>query len=140
MLKDIEIVYNSVSKSYEKKIIIGYSIGSGLATILASQQKADLLILQAPYDDFEEFSRRRIPYFPDCLKKFHFKLIRYLKKINCPIRIFHGDSDQLIRLENSYRLRKQFKKTDELIVLLDQGHIGINDNPIFQNEIRLLLN
>ena len=48
--KDISIAYKTLCSRYpENKIIItGYSIGSGMATILASENKPKALILQSP--------------------------------------------------------------------------------------------
>lgn len=142
VFKDISIVYDVVITNYKNKknIIIGYSIGTGLATYLASVKKNDFLILQAPYYNFLEFSTGRVPFFPDFLKKFHFETNKYFLQIKTPIYIFHGKDDSLIGIQNSYNLEKLFKETDSLFVLENQEHIGINANYDFQEKLKKLLN
>ena len=63
--KDVSVVYKKLSSRYpENKIIItGYSIGSVLATILASQNKPKALILQAPYYSFTVLQNCRVREF-----------------------------------------------------------------------------
>lgn len=139
--KDVATVYKTLSQRYpENKIIIaGYSIGTGLATILASENKPKALILQSPYYSFTELSSRRVPLFPDFMKKFRFETFEYLPKIKAPIYIFHGMNDQLIPYENSVRLNKLLRYEGNLYPLKDQGHIGMNENEDFQNQLKLIL-
>lgn len=139
--KDIAIVYKTLKKRYpENKIIItGYSIGSGLAAILASGSKPKALILQSPYYSFTELSSGRVPFFPDFMKKFQLETYKYLPKIKVPIYIFHGKEDQLIPYENSVRLSKTLKSNGHFYPLNDQGHIGMNENNDFQNQLQNIL-
>jgi len=139
--KDIAIVYETFTKRYpENKIIIaGYSIGSGFAVILASENKPKALILQSPYYSFTELSTGRVPFFPDFLKKFQLETFEYLPKIKVPIYIFHGKDDQLIPYENSVRLSKIIKTNGHFYPLNDQGHIGMNENNDFQNQLKVIL-
>ncbi len=139
VLKDVQIVFDTVSKKYKKKIIIGYSIGTGAASYLASIRKNDLLILKAPFDNFLKFTEGRVPYFPNPLKKFRFETDKNLSKIKTPIYLFHGDKDQLISLENSKRLKKILKSKDSLFILEGQNHIGINDNLEYQEKLKSIL-
>lgn len=139
VLKDIQIVFDTVSKKYKNKIIIGYSIGTGSASYLASIRKNDLLILKAPFDNFLKFTEGRVPYFPNSLKKFRFETDKNLNKIKTPIYLFHGDKDQLISLENSLRLKKVLKPKDSLFILEGQNHLGINDNLEYQKKLISIL-
>jgi len=138
--KDISIVYSKLCSRYSqnKIIITGYSIGSGLATILASKNKPKALILQAPYYSFSELSSSRVPFFPNFMKKFSLETNDYLPKIKVPIYIFHGIEDQLIPVKNSVRLNKLLKGGN-LFLLKNQDHIGINENEDFQNQLKIIL-
>jgi alpha-beta hydrolase superfamily lysophospholipase len=143
-----EQVYNDISAAYkhlltkykESKIIItGYSIGTGPATYLASNNKPKALILQAPYYNFLELSSSKVPFFPDFLKKFKFETNVFITKIKAPIYIFHGKEDRLIGYENSVRLSKLLKPTDHFYSLENQDHIGINENEDFLKELEGIL-
>ncbi|MEO8533478.1 MAG: alpha/beta fold hydrolase [Flavobacterium sp.] len=139
--KDVAVAYKTLSRRYpEYKIIItGYSIGSGLATILASENKPRALILQSPYYSFTELSSSRVPFFPDFMKKFHLETFRYLPKVKAPIYIFHGTDDQLISCSNSVRLNKLLDYKVHFYALKDQGHIGMNENEDFQKRLKTIL-
>ncbi|MBS7233328.1 alpha/beta fold hydrolase [Flavobacterium psychroterrae] len=139
--KDVSVVYKTLTQRYpENKIIItGYSIGSGLATILASENNPKALILQSPYYSFTELSSSKVPFFPDFLKKFTLETYEYLPKIKVPIYIFHGMHDQLIPYENSVRLSKLLKSNGHFYPLKDQEHTGMNENNDFQNQLKIIL-
>ncbi len=139
--KDISIVYKSISKRYseDKIIITGYSIGSGFATKLAVEHNPKALILQAPYYNFLELSSAHVPLFPDFMKKFSLETNLYLPKVKAPIYIFHGTEDQLIPFENSVRLKKLLKSNIHFFPLKNQGHIGVNENEDYQNELKTIL-
>lgn len=135
---DLELIYSEVRKRYtaDRIVICGYSIGTGLAAYLASKHQPKALILEAPYYNFTSFTEGAAPYFPNFLKKFSFPTNTYLPKIKAPIALFHGDNDLLISIENSKQLKQLFKPNDTLIVLTNQSHVGINQNPDFQEGIK----
>jgi alpha-beta hydrolase superfamily lysophospholipase len=139
--KDISIAYKTLKKRYpENKIIIaGYSIGSGLATILAAENHPKALILQSPYYSFTELSSSRVPFFPDFMKKFSLETYEYLPKIKAPVYIFHGTKDQLIPYENSVRLSQILKNNEHFYPLKDQEHSGMNENNDYQKELKIIL-
>lgn len=142
VFQDLIYTYNKLIKRYDRNkiVIIGYSIGTGLATYLASIENPEKLILQAPYYNFIEFSSGRVPFVPDFLKKFKFETNKYIVKVKSPIYLFHGNKDQVISFENSKRLKKLLKPNDKLFILDNQDHIGINENLIFQEKLKKILN
>lgn len=139
--KDISIAYKTLIKRYpENKVIIaGYSIGSGLATILASENNPKALILQSPYYSFTELSSSRVPFFPDFMKKFNLETFEYLPKVKAPVYIFHGMEDQLIPYENSVRLKRLLKDKGHFYPLKNQEHSFMNENNDFQNQLKKIL-
>lgn len=139
--QDLTFAYNKLITKYDrnKVVIIGYSIGTGLATYLASIENPKKLILQAPYYNFIEFSSGRARFVPDFLKKFKFETDKYIVKVKSPIYIFHGNKDQIISYENSIRLQKLLKPTDKVFILNGQDHLRMNENSDFQEELKNIL-
>ena len=140
--KDIDAVYDSLKAKYKEEniTIIGYSIGSGPATILASKNNPKRLILQSPYYNFSELSSSKIPFIPKFIKRYSFATNVFITRVKAPIYIFHGDSDALIPFENSIRLSKLCKPTDHLYILKNQIHNKINDNLEYQEQLKNILN
>lgn len=142
VFKDVSIAYDKVTSNYNRNkiIIIGYSIGTGMAAYLASEKNPQKLILQAPFYNFLEFSTGRAPYFPDFLKKFSFETNKYIVKVNAPVYLFHGNEDALIPHSNSVRLNAILKSSHQLFILEGEDHVGINDNLEYQEKLKQILN
>lgn len=141
VFQDLTFAYSKLITKYDrnKVIIIGYSIGTGLATYLASIENPKKLILQAPYYNFIEFSSGRVPFVPDFLRKFKFETDKYIVKVKSSIYIFHGNKDQVIPYDNSIRLQKLLKPTDKVFILDGQDHLGINENSDFEEKLKNIL-
>lgn len=142
LYSDIQNAYSLLLKRYQEKkiIILGYSIGTGLATHLASTNKPKLLLLQAPYFSLTDMMKRRYPYLPTVLLKYKLPTNELITACKMPIVIFHGTDDMIIPYESSLLLKEIAKPNDQLITLKGTGHGGINSNPVFKFEIKKLLN
>lgn len=131
LFDDVQLVYNRIRLQYsqEKIVVLGYSLGTGLASKLASANNPKLLILQAPYYSMVDMMRHTYPFIPTFILKYKFRTDEYVQRCKMPIVIFHGGEDEVIYYESSVKLSKYFKKEDKLITLHSQGHNGITDNP-----------
>lgn len=141
LFKDNQNAYNEVKKRYkeDKIIILGYSIGTGLAAQLASINHPKLLILQAPYYSLTDMMKKRFPFVPTFILKYKLATNDYLKNCKMPVIIFHGDQDEVIYYDSSIKLKEEFKKGDTLITLPKQGHNGITGNLVYQKELQKIL-
>jgi len=141
LFEDNQYAYDEMKKRYSEDqiIILGYSIGTGLASKLASTNNPKLLILQAPYFNLTDMMRRRFPFAPTFLLKYKFATNEYLKSCNMPVVIFHGNQDEVIYYGSSLKLKKDFKQRDILITLDGQGHNGMSDNEDYKRELKKLI-
>jgi pimeloyl-ACP methyl ester carboxylesterase len=142
MYQDLQIAYNQLKKRYREDqiIILGYSIGTGLATRLASTNNPKLLILQAPYYSLTDMMRHYYPIIPTFILKYKFETNEYVKDCKMPVAIFHGNQDEVIPYSSSIKLKECIKNTDTLITLYGQGHNGMTDNPEYREMIKKILN
>lgn len=138
--KDVTFAYKKLLSQYaeNKIIIIGYSIGTGAASYLASKNNPKALILQAPYYNFSEMADSRFPFLPEFVLKYKFETNTFIQQIKAPVYIFHGDKDQVIPLNNSIKLQKILKPSDQFFPLENQDHLNINDNNDFVKAFRIL--
>jgi len=141
VFKDVEVAYQTVRKRYaeNKIIILGYSIGTGLATKIASEHSPKLLILQAPYYSMVDMMNKNYPILPTFILKYRFETNQYITKCKAPIVIFHGNIDEVIDYNSSINLSSLFKKNDKLIILKEQGHNDITDNQDYQKVLKQIL-
>lgn len=132
---DVQAAYNSIKTHYDEDsiIILGYSIGTGAATWLASQNNARLLILQAPYYNLSDMMRHYYPVLPTFLLKYKFATNQFLPQCKMPVVLFHGDVDEVIYYGSSVKLSKLFKAKDTLITLKGAGHNGMSELDDYRN-------
>ena len=142
LFEDNEIIYKELKKNYNEKdiIILGYSIGTGIASKLASNNNPKQLILQAPYYSMTDMMRQRFSFIPTFILKYKFATNEYLKNCKMPITIFHGNQDGVINYESSLKLKEEFKTKVNLITLNGQGHNGMTDNKDYKKELKSILN
>ncbi len=141
LFKDNQLAYNQVLKTYNENqvVVLGYSIGSGLAAKLAADNNPKLLILQAPYYSLTDMMKHNYPFVPTFLLKYKFETNEYLKDCKMPVVLFHGDKDNVIYHGSSLKLQAEFKPQDTLITLSQQGHNGMTDNEMYKKEMAKLL-
>lgn len=140
--KDIQSAYNEMKTRYpeEKITVLGYSIGTGLVSKLASTNHPKLLILQAPYFNLADMMKHYYPIIPTFILKYKLETNKYIKDCKMPIVLIHGKQDEIIYYNSSVKLKELIKPTDTLITLNNQGHNGMTENPLYEEEIKRILN
>lgn len=141
LYSDIQTVYDSVKSIYPETniIILGYSIGTGLATELAAANHPRKLILQAPYYSLPDAVHFLFPSADTTNLPFQFNTYRYLPAVACPVVIFHGNADKTFYYGSSLKLKQLFKPGDELITLHGAGHADMEKNPDYLKTIKHVL-
>lgn len=141
LFEDVQLVYNDLKKRYREEniVVLGYSLGTGPATRLASANNPKLLILEAPYFSLVHIMRRNYPVLPTFILKYKFRTDEFIRNCRMPVVIFHGDRDDVIHYENSLKLKPLLKATDTLITLAEQGHHDISNNHHYRSAISKIL-
>lgn len=101
-------------------VIIGYSIGTGIATYCASQNNIKGLILIAPYDKALSLYNNAINIFHWPLKllaKYKFDSLSYSENIDIEVQIVTSYDDEVINYTLSQNLSDHFKNHKDIIVL-----------------------
>src|SRR6478609_5860512 len=130
---DAQTAYDTLKKHYseEKIIVLGYSIGTGTAAMLASINKPKQLILQAPYYSLTDVMQHHLPFLPGLILKYKFETYKYLEQTKVPVAIFHGNKDRTIYYESYVKLKNHLKPGDMVTILDGQAHAGVNDNEVY---------
>ncbi|MBI1287556.1 MAG: alpha/beta fold hydrolase [Flavobacteriales bacterium] len=138
---DVQQAYDRMRKLYDEQkiIVLGYSIGTGPAAHLATENHPRMLMLQAPYYSLVDMMEHTYPFVPTFLLKYKLETFKYVQHCEAPIVIFHGDADEVIYYGSSVKLKQLLKPTDKLITLQGQRHNGITLNPQYLKELETVL-
>lgn len=85
-------------------VIHGLSLGSGVATNLASERPARALILEAPFTSVVDVVREDLPLVPSFAVTERFMSRERIGHVNMPVLIAHGDADSTIPFAHGERL------------------------------------
>lgn len=138
---DMQFFFDNVTKKYasNKIHVVGYSLGTGLATPVAANNRVQTLILLAPFYGMNYLVASKTHIVPGFLLKYPFKTYEYIQKVKAPIYIFHGRQDKIIPFKQGWRLKSLLKKGDQFYPLDHQGHLGIQSHPDFISYIQQIL-
>lgn len=106
-------------------VIMSYSIGTGVATYVASQKDVTGLVLIAPYDEFLSIANGVLNIFHGplkYLKRFDFKSNEYAEKVTVSPLVFTSTGDKLIKKSYTDRLMNHFNSVEKIIVFDGIGH------------------
>lgn len=138
---DAMLLYRMARARFSKDSIVlyGKSIGTGIASQLASTRDCKRLILETPYYSMDALMQQYAFIYPaSWMSKYHFPVNEYFTKITAPVTIFHGTRDRVIPYSNSKRLIKA-KPGAELITLGKGEHNNLNDFPLFHQKLDSVL-
>lgn len=131
LYNDAQTVYKWLTDRYEEEDIVlyGRSLGSGIATRIASWNKPKMLILDAPYYSFLYQVRRYGFWLPlRWLLRYKIRTDYFIKKVDCPIFIIHGTSDRLISFRQGKMLH-ELVPNSHLLPIQEGGHNNLPDFP-----------
>lgn len=116
LMRDGEAAYREArARGYEARhiVIIGESLGSGVATALASTHEAAALVLDSPFSSAVDVAEARYGIFPVRWLMFdHFRSDLAIRDVHMPLLVLHGDKDWVVPIglgERLYALANQPK-------------------------------
>lgn len=140
MYEDALLLYNLATEktAAENIIIYGKSLGTGVASYLASLKPNKKLILETPYYSMTSMSHNYVPIYPASLLRYNFPTNEYLTKVKSPVIIFHGTDDEVIPYKQSLQLKKKIPGI-ELITVPNGKHNNLYEFPAVTQKLDSLL-
>lgn len=141
LYQDAEKVWSWAAENfpkYAKKVIYGRSLGAGVASFLATKTKADLLILETPFDNLKGAMLYYSPFIFVPFK-YQFPNKKWLSQTKMNIVIFHGTNDWVVPLTSTIKLKPLLKKGDKFIIIEEASHKNLRDFPLYHKELAAVL-
>ncbi len=105
--------------------LVGFSLGSGVATQVAAAEKPDALILVCPFDSITEVACNMVPLFPRLIPLDSWKSVDYAPRITCPVTILRATHDSIVPPESTDALIRAFTATKPAVYAFPCDHNGI---------------
>lgn len=103
-------------------VMIGNSIGSGVATQLATESPPRALVLISPFASLRQLVGEKMRLFPtDRLLRHRYENAEKISAVKAPLLVLHGDADTLIPHHHSRQLVRS-RPDAELIIYPGKGH------------------
>lgn len=105
--QDAEALYQFARSRLEttRFVIVGRSIGTGVAAWLAAKHPPEQLILETPYYSLPDLVKTIYPMVPSRLIRYRLNTAHWIGDLAMPIHLIHGDQDALIPFSSSERLK-----------------------------------
>ncbi len=135
-------VYDYLQERYPNDTItiVGRSLGTGIASWLATQKPCKQLILETPYSALKDVVKNWIPFLDGSIElKYNFSTVEHLPKIKVPITVFHGTKDRIIPYYNAQKLLNHLKSEDKFITVEGAGHRNYIESELYHSTIREIL-
>ena len=127
------------AQKYARVSVIGYSLGTGVASIYARDNGAAQVLLFAPFDSIYNAALAQGMKFPRALLREDFDNIAALADVMAPITIIHGEDDEVIPAKRSENLLHELEASGRDVrreVRAGIGHTGLFESPAFDEFLR----
>ncbi|MEM7487418.1 MAG: alpha/beta fold hydrolase [Bacteroidota bacterium] len=125
LYEDAQLFYDYALDSYTESniIVYGRSLGSAIATNVASNNKPKKLILETPFYSLLDEAQNRFPFLPvKHVLKYKMTSFEYIQNVSAPIRIFHGTVDNVVSYESGKKLYSVIPSKDKKMYTIQNGN------------------
>jgi len=131
LYEDAQLFYDYVVKQYSENeiIVYGRSLGTGIATKIASKNSPTNLILETPFYSLEDVTKHWLPIFPvRYMLKYTFESYKSIKDVNCAITIYHGTEDRVVSYTSGKKLFDSIPSSQKrMITVVGGAHNNLID-------------
>ena len=141
LFADALSIFDALRERHTEIAVIGRSLGSGVATYLASRRDVDRLVLVTPHDSALAVAQAMYPVYPvSLLLKDRYESIAYAPDIRAPTLLLIAEHDRIIPRRHSTRLADAFATgVAEQVVVRDAGHNGLSGQQQYWDEFERFL-
>jgi pimeloyl-ACP methyl ester carboxylesterase len=131
LVADAVALFDKVQAEHARVVVVGRSLGSGVAVQLASLRPVARLVLVTPYDSLQELAAQQFPYFPvRWLLRDRFESWRYAQALSVPTLVIAAEHDEVIPRRSTEALYQRFRTGVAAFKMLPgTGHNTISEHP-----------
>ena len=131
LYSDTLAIFDQIRSKHSDISVFGRSLGSGVATYLASKREFEKLILITPYDSAQSIVQERFPMYPMMiLLKDKYDSVARVKDIDVKTLVLIAEKDSVITMEHSQNLIDAFPASKVEVKII----AGVGHNTILRDE------
>lgn len=131
--EDAEAIIRATNVVNAQLVLMGFSLGTGVATEMAARGHGRALVLLAPYTSIPAVAQRHSPIFPmGLLMRDRFDTLSKAPSISVPVFVAHGSEDEVVPFDMGETVAHAFPKGRFNAVS------GATHMTLFQRDERLL--
>lgn len=136
--QDALALFDKVHAQHPRVVVVGRSLGSGIAVRLATLRPVVRLVLVTPYDSLQDLAASLYPMFPvRWLLADKFESKRYAPLVQVPTTIVAAERDEVIPRASTDQLHASFAAgVARMHVLPGVGHNTISAHPLYAAMLR----
>jgi pimeloyl-ACP methyl ester carboxylesterase len=133
LVADALLLFDRVAAVHPEVVVIGRSLGTGVALQLASRRPVHRLVLVTPYDSILGLAEQQFPWFPvRWLLEDRYESWRDAERIDVPTLVLAAEHDDVIPAWSTQRLMSRFKPgVASMRVIAAAGHNTISNSPAY---------
>lgn len=134
-------LFDYVHARHPSVIVMGRSLGSGVAIRLVSQRPATGLVLITPYSSIAELGARQFPMFPvKWLIRDRYESWRYAPLIEVPTLFVVAEHDEIIPRASTDDLFAHFRAGIATVRIIPEvGHNTVSATPMYAKTLQMAL-
>ena len=141
MYKDAEASLKWIEENTATKksniVIYGESLGTGVATEMATRYKFKSIVLEAPFTSITDIAKKRYRIYPTkYLVLDKFDNISKINKITVPILFISGKKDEIVPHIHSIRLYEKANEPKKCVFIDEAMHNNLYDFHIDEKVIQ----
>ncbi len=121
-------------------MLLGESLGTGVAVQLAAQRPVGAVALEAPYTATVDIAADIYWWLPvRLLMKDQFRSRDYIAQVKVPLLIQHGDADRVVPVAQGRALFEMANEPKQLVIIPGEGHDAVFDRGVWAREVDFFL-
>lgn len=143
LYEDAQMFFDYAKEHYSENniTVFGRSLGTALASYVASENNPHQLILETPFNNLTSVAKKRFFNLPlDFLLRYKFPSDLFISKVSCPITILHGTHDSVVPYELAKELSAGIPKEQLEFITIEGGeHKNLIEFESYQEGIKKVL-
>ena len=132
-------IHDWLAERTENIVAYGESLGTSVATYVASEREVRALVLEAPFTAALDMAAETYPWVPvSILMRDPFLSREYVTRVDEPVLILLGSADTVVPVEHGRKLFEAAREPKSLEIIEEGGHSDLWDRDLWEKVLEFL--